>query len=64
VSHIANPYTYDKDYYCDRNIPIYRPWDRERRRKERGNYYYEQMLSKYDEECGECVVIQPAKEVN
>ena len=42
---------------------IYRKWEREMRRIERGNHHYEQMLKRYDEECGECMVINPAKDV-
>ena len=38
-------------------------YDRERRRNERGSYQYEQMVKRYDEECGECVVIQQSKGV-
>jgi len=43
---------------------LYSKYDRERRRKERGNYHYEQMLKRYDVECGECVTVSPAKEVS
>ena len=54
-------------YYEDiknRKSMIYCPWEREKNRKERGKYQYEQMLNRYNEECGECIVISPAKKVN
>lgn len=52
---------YDDEYICYRgsDVCIYRKWDREKRRKERGNYEYEQMLKRYDIECGDCIIINP-----
>lgn len=47
----------------DKQSMIYRHWNREKRRKERGNHEHENMLKRYDEECGECIVIKPAKGV-
>ena len=45
----------------NKNSMIYRKWDREKKRIERGNNHYENMLARYNDECGECIVINPAK---
>ena len=36
--------------------------ERESNRRRRGDYEMERMSARYNEECGECVVIKPAVE--